>query len=146
MKLYSAARPLIAVLGLVAAATAAGHHSYAMFDGNRMLTVKGTVAQLEWTNPHIFIWVYVPNAAAENGFDLYAFENGSPNVLTRLGWSKTTFAPGEELTIEYWPLVDGRTGGHFFRATRADGTVIRGAGGPRGVDGSLPPPLPVAGR
>jgi hypothetical protein len=111
-----------------------------MFDGTRQLTVKGTVAKLEWTNPHIFIWVYVPNAAAENSFDLYAFENGSPNVLTRLGWSKTTFAAGEEVTIEYWPLVDGRSGGHFFRATRADGSVIRGAGGPRGVDGSLPPP------
>jgi hypothetical protein len=140
MTLCSAARALVATLGLAAAATAAGHHSYAMFDGTRQLTVKGTVAKLEWTNPHIFIWVYVPNAAAENSFDLYAFENGSPNVLTRLGWSKTTFAAGEEVTIEYWPLVDGRSGGHFFRATRADGSVIRGAGGPRGVDGSLPPP------
>ena len=76
---------------------------------------------------------------AQNGFDLYAFENGSPNVLARMGWSKTTFAAGEELTIEYWPLTDGRTGGHFVRATRADGSEIRGAGGPRGVDGSLPP-------
>jgi hypothetical protein len=140
MTLCSAARALVATLGLAATATAAAHHSYAMFDGTRQLTVKGTVAKLEWTNPHIFIWVYVPNAAAENSFDLYAFENGSPNVLTRLGWSKTTFAAGEEVTIEYWPLVDGRSGGHFFRATRADGSVIRGAGGPRGVDGSLPPP------
>jgi hypothetical protein len=146
MRLSSAARALIAILGLAAAATAAGHHSYAMFDGARQLTVKGTVAKLEWTNPHIFIWVYVPNTAAQNGFDLYAFENGSPNVLTRLGWSKTTFAAGEQLTIEYWPLADGRTGGHFFQATRADGSVIRGAGGPRGVDGSLPLPLPVPAR
>lgn len=141
-----AARALVVVFGLAAAATAEAHHSYAMFDGDRQLTVKGTVAKLEWTNPHIFIWVYVPNTAAENGFDLYAFENGSPNVLSRLGWSKTTFAAGEELTIEYWPLVDGRTGGHFFQATRADGSVVRGAGGPRGVDGSLPPALPVPAR
>ena len=51
-----------------------------------------------------------------------------------MGWSKTTFAAGEALTIEYWPLTDGRTGGHFAQATRADGTVIRGAGGPRGVE------------
>jgi hypothetical protein len=143
---HSALRAFIGALGFVAASTAGAHHSYAMFDGTRQLTVKGTVAKLEWTNPHIFIWVYVPNAAAENGFDLYAFENGSPNVLARLGWSKTTFAAGEELTIEYWPLIDGRTGGHFFQATRADGSLIRGAGGPRGVDGSLPPPVPVPAR
>ena len=110
-----------------------------MFDSTRTMTVKGTVAKLEWTNPHVVIWLYVPNPAAANGFDLYAFENGSPNVLARSGWSKDTFAAGEELAIEYWPLLDGRTGGHFMQATRADGSVLRGAGGPRGVDGTRPP-------
>lgn len=133
---------VVAVL-LFFAGAATAHHSYAMFDGTRTLTVKGTLAKLEWTNPHVFVWVYVPNSA-QNGFDLYAFENGSPNVLARRGWSKTTLAPGEALTIEYWPLTDGRTGGHFVQATRADGTVLQGAGGPRGVDGTLPPPLPGA--
>jgi hypothetical protein len=128
-------------LGFGSAATA--HHSYAMFDGTRTATVKGTLAKLEWTNPHVFIWVYVPSS--ESGFDLYAFENGSPNVLARMGWSKETFAAGEELTIEYWPLADGRTGGHFSKATRADGSEMRGAGGPRGVDGSLPPTAAAAG-
>ncbi len=87
MTLCSGARALMGALGLAAAATAAGHHSYAMFDGSRTFTVKGTVAQLEWTNPHILIWVYVPNAAAQNGFDLNAFENGSPNVLARVDGS-----------------------------------------------------------
>jgi hypothetical protein len=110
-----------------------------MFDGTRTLTVKGTVAKLEWTNPHVFVWLYVPNAASASGFELYAFENGSPNVLARGGWSPTTFAAGEPLTIEYWPLLDGRSGGHLREATRADGSAIRGAGGPRGVDGELPP-------
>ncbi len=45
----------------------------------------------------------------------------------------------KSVTIEYWPLVDGRPGGHYKQATRADGSVLNGAGGPRGVDGSLPP-------
>lgn len=134
-----ARRVLVVAAGLGVAQSTAAHHSYAMFDGTRTVTVKGSIAKIEWTNPHVFVWMYVPNSASENGFDLYAFENGSPNVLARMGWSKTTFASGEELTIEYWPLNDGRTGGHFARATRADGSEIRGAGGPRGVDGSLPP-------
>ncbi len=131
---------LAAAIGLAPVASA--HHSYAMFDGTRTVTVKGSVAKIEWTNPHVFVWMYVPNSASASGFDLYAFENGSPNVLARMGWSKTTFATGEELTIEYWPLADGRTGGHFARAVRADGSEVRGAGGPRGVDGSLEPASP----
>lgn len=137
--LIFAARLMVVVAGVGLVAAAAAHHSYSMFDGTRTLTVKGTVAKLEWTNPHVFVWMYVPNTAVENGFELYAFENGSPNVLSRAGWSKDTFAAGEELSIEYWPLVDGRTGGHFRQATRSDGSVLRGAGGPRGVDGTLPP-------
>jgi Family of unknown function (DUF6152) len=131
MTMHSALRALVALLGFVAATTAAAHHSYAMFDGTRTLKVAGTVAKIEWTNPHVFVWVYVPNAERESGYDLYAFENGSPNVLERLGWSKTLFAVNEMVTIEYWPLFDGRTGGHFALATRADGSVVRGAGGPQ---------------
>ena len=148
--LRSARRAFAAALGLLIAANASAHHSYAMFDAVRTATVPGTVAKLEWTNPHVFIWVYVPNAARENGFDLYAFENGSPNVLMRRGWSKETFAAGEKLSITYWPLADGRTGGHFAVATRIDGSVIRGAGGPGGgVDASsviAAPVAPAAGK
>jgi hypothetical protein len=132
-------------LGLAAATAVHAHHSYAMFDGKQTVTVTGTVAKIEWTNPHVFIWVYVPNAARESGYDLYAFENGSPNVLTRRGWSATTFTAGEKLAITYWPLLDGRTGGHFAVATRTDGSSIYAAGGPGGgVDVSsaiaAPPP------
>lgn len=145
-----ASRAIVAALGFVIAARVSAHHSYAMFDAARTVTVTGTVAKLEWTNPHVFIWVYVPNAARDNGFDLYAFENGSPNVLLRRGWSKETFAVGEKLSIAYWPLADGRTGGHFAVATRVDGSVIRGAGGPGGgVDASNTvdaPAAPAAGK
>ncbi|MDH3282833.1 MAG: DUF6152 family protein [Gammaproteobacteria bacterium] len=51
-----------------------------MFDGSQTKTVTGTVVQLEWLNPHVFHWVYVPNPARETGYDLYAFENGSRNA------------------------------------------------------------------
>ena len=124
-----------AASAVAVASTAGAHHSYAMFDGTRTVTVKGTVAKIEWVNPHVFIWVYVPSPAAKTGYELYAFENGSTNVLMRRGWTKDTLAAGEELTVEYWPLTDGRAGGHFRAATHADGSITRGAGGPAGVDG-----------
>jgi hypothetical protein len=142
MPIHSVARMLCLAIGLVVAATAAAHHSYAMFDGTRTLKVAGTVAKIEWTNPHAFVWVYVPNAKSENGYDLYAFENGAPNALARQGWSKTTFAIGEPVTIEYWPLLDGRTGGHFASATRADGSVVRGVGGPPSANRTRQPAAP----
>jgi hypothetical protein len=120
------------LLGFVGSTSA--HHSYAMFDGSKIATVSGTVAKLEWANPHVFIWVYVPNSKAAKGYDLYAFENGSTNVLARRGWSKTSFKVGEKLSVDYWPLRDGRTGGHFIKATHEDGHVTLGVGGPNGAN------------
>lgn len=132
-------KALIGAASLLLATAASAHHSYAMFDGSKTLTVAGTVAKLEWMNPHVFVWVYVPNPKAPTGYDLYAFENGSPNVLARLGWSKAALNIGEKLTVEYWPLKDGRNGGHFLKATRAQGQVLYGAGGPNDINGQSAP-------
>jgi hypothetical protein len=122
---FGLAGVLIAFAGSVSA-----HHSYNMFDGSQTLTVTGSVAKLEWRNPHVFVWVYVRDANAEGGYELYAFENGSPNVLARIGWSKDVLQAGEQIAIAYWPLRDGRSGGHLLSATRADGSELSGAGGP----------------
>jgi hypothetical protein len=144
LSLLRSATPVLVLCVATSAATPAhAHHSYAMFDGAQTRTVAGTIAKLEWSNPHVFVWVYVPNAA-RTGHDLYAFENGSTNVLARRGWSKTTLAPGELVTVEYWPLKDGRNGGHFRLARHADGRITRGVGGPRGADGALDPPASAA--
>lgn len=117
-------------MAAAASSSAAAHHSYAMFDQARQLAVSGTVATLEWRNPHVYVWLYVPSPATPGGYDLYGFENASPNVLERAGWSKSTLEPGEALTVAYFPLKDGRAGGHFIRGTRPDGSSVRGLGGP----------------
>jgi hypothetical protein len=116
--------------------SARAHHSYAMFEGSRSAQVTGTVATVEWRNPHVYVWVYVPDAAG--GHTLYAFENGAPNVLERRGWSRNLLRQGDRITVTYWPLKDGRPGGHFESATLQDGRVLRGSGGPRGVNGDGP--------
>lgn len=114
-----------------------------MFDGSTSRTVTGTLAKLEWRNPHVFLWVYVRNTASSSGYDVYAFENGSPAILVRMGWSKNVLAAGEKITVEYWPLRDGRNGGHFIKATRADGSVLPGVGGPgTGLNGPVIRPAP----
>ena len=123
-------KALIGLLSALLTTSVWAHHSYAMFDGTRRLTVVGTVAKLEWMNPHVFIWVYVPNAKAATGYDLYGFSNASTNVLSRAGWTPSTLKPGEKVTVEYWPLRDGRTGGQFIQATHEDGHVTVGKGAP----------------
>jgi len=123
-------KTFVAAILLLLASSVPAHHSYAMFDGSRTLSVSGTVAKLEWMNPHVFVWLYVPNPKTKEGYDLYVFENGSPNVLARLGWTRTSLTPGEKIVVEYWPLKDGRNGGHFTKTIYADGRALYGAGGP----------------
>ena len=70
---------LLLVPSLAAPPVAMAHHSYAMFDASRSVTVRGTVARLEWRNPHVYLWVYVPRPGGD-GHDLYGFENGGVPV------------------------------------------------------------------
>lgn len=125
---------LIAAISILLTSSAWGHHSYALFDGSRTLTVSGAVARLEWSNPHVFIWIYVPSPKAPTGYDLYGFSTASTNVLSRNGWSPTVLQVGEKVSVDYWPLKDGRTGGQFIRAVHQDGHVTWGRGGPNGVN------------
>lgn len=119
---------LLLVPSLATPPVAVAHHSYAMFDASRSVTVRGTVARLEWRNPHVYLWVYVPRPGGD-GHDLYGFENGGVPVLERMGWTRDGLPVGETVTVDFAPLRDGRTGGHILRVTRADGSVLPGAGG-----------------
>lgn len=111
-----------AAFACLAAPAALAHHSYAMFDTTKSVFVKGTLAKVEWVNPHTFVWLYVEKKDAPGKYDLYAFENGPITMLMRNGWTKDTLKVGEKLTIQYFPLKDGRTGGSFVKAIHEDGT------------------------
>lgn len=124
------------LLALVCSAWVAGsavaHHSYAMFDQAKIAKVSGTIAKVEWSNPHAFIWVYVRKTNG-NGYDAWGFEGGSAGMV-RPDWNKYTLKVGEKVSIEYNPLKNGGIGGSFRSATLADGTVVGG-----------PPPAPRKG-
>lgn len=130
----------LAATALLNSVVAMAHHSYAMFDASQKRIVTGTIAKLEWMNPHAFVWLYVPHEDHSGKFDLYAFENGSLNALTRLGWSADMLKAGERITVEFWPLKDGRLGGHGDKFTLSDGRILYSAGGPEVKDGRAPRP------
>lgn len=101
----------IVVLGAAALAeigilqTASAHHSFAMFDRDQELVMKGTVARWAFNSPHVAI--YIKN---EDG-ELWAFEGAAPAHLVGLGMTGFTFEPGEPVTVVMCPLRDGRQGG-----------------------------------
>ena len=110
---------LVASLVAAAALPAAAHHSFAAFDITSQKTVSGTVRQVDWTNPHIWLWIDVPND--KGGSDTYGFEGMSPNFLARRGWSRTTLKTGDKITVSYRPMKDGSPAAIWVEAVRDDG-------------------------
>jgi hypothetical protein len=111
-------------LALICGTNASAHHSTAMFDMSRTVTVQGTIDAFEWTNPHSWIWLNVPNDSG--GVDRYGIEGMSPNYLSRVGWSRKALNPGDKVSIDINPLRDGRKGGFCVAVTLADGkTTLR---------------------
>lgn len=109
----------LVVLALSAAPLiASAHHSFAMFDFEKLNKASATVEEFRWTNPHV---VLVVKADAEK---LWSLELTSPGNLTRLGFTRHSFKPGEKIQIEYHPLRDGRQGGAFKKAVFTDGHIL----------------------
>src|SRR5579863_8337189 len=97
----------ILLAGLMALGTtvALAHHSYTAFnmDGEKVLT--GTIQKFDWTNPHSWIWIDVPNE--HGGTDTWGIEGMSPNYLSRRGWTRSTLKPGDKVSITIHPLKTG---------------------------------------
>ena len=110
----------VALAGALAllAAPAAAHHSFAMFDQKKVLTLEGTVTEFQWTNPHAFIEL---EAA---GGRHWSIELNSPNNLKRQGWTKAALKPGDRISLRMSPLRNGKPGGLFLDLTKADGKLL----------------------
>jgi Family of unknown function (DUF6152) len=103
------------------AASAAAHHSFAMFDPQHPVQLEGTVKSWEFTNPHSWLILLVTKGDAAVEFNI---EGASVNTLIRQGFGPHTFAPGDKLTVTINPLKAGGNGGAFVKAVKADGTVL----------------------
>lgn len=111
----------IAAAAFVAAPLHA-HHSGAMFDYDKSVTLAGTVKQFQWTNPHCWIELSVPG---EKGAEDWSVEMGAPLQLYQGGWKPGTLKPGDEIKVIVRPTRDGTTkAGLFVSAARADGSAL----------------------
>jgi Family of unknown function (DUF6152) len=88
------------VLGLLLSSVPVlAHHSFAAeFDVKQPVTLKGTVTKVEWTNPHV--WFYIDVTDESGNVQHWQCENGAPNALARMGWSRNSLKVGDQVTVE----------------------------------------------
>ncbi len=95
-----------------------------MFDAQKEITVKGTIKEFDFENPHVRVVLTVPG---ENGGPAteWNFEAASVRGMALAGWRRSTLKGGDQVTLVGAPLKDGRTGAMLHRAILADGTILK---------------------
>lgn len=116
----------VAWAGFVAAAListdAHAHHSMAMFDSQKKVTVTGTVREFQWTNPHAYIQLVAKDASGKEVE--WSMEMGAPMYLYARGWRPTTLKAGSRISVTVNPLRNGEPGGVVLEVTTPDGKPV----------------------
>ena len=123
----------LALVMVAAAVPVAAHHSFASFDRSKEVTMAGVVREVQWNNPHTWIQVLVTDDKVRK--TEWGFECGSPNMMSRTGWKRTTLKMGDRVMVVGNPLKNGRPNASLVRITLPDGRVL----GP----GDAPAPKPL---
>jgi Family of unknown function (DUF6152) len=112
----------IGVAASLLAAPAFAHHSFAMFDATKNVTLQGTVKNFEWTNPHM--WLYVVVQPAAGAPVEYPLEMMAVQGAVKLGWKPDSVRPGDKVSFEFHPLRDGHPGGQLISVVLSDGKKL----------------------
>jgi hypothetical protein len=115
---------LAAIAAIAFAIQAQAHHSFAMFNNEKTITVSGTLKEFEWTNPHCWLHIAVMDAKTGETSD-WAFEMGSIGQVAQQGWKADSVKVGEKITIDAHPMKDGSRGGQYLAAKLADGRSFK---------------------
>jgi hypothetical protein len=112
---------LILLLSLLSG-SAFAHHSFAMFDHDKNVTLVGTVKEFQWTNPHCWIQLLVADPYG-NQVE-WGVELDSPRSLVRTGWKPEVVKPGDKITLVIHPKTDGTNAGGYVSGVAADGSAL----------------------
>ena len=108
---------------LAGAGPLSAHHSFAMYDNDKVVTVDGTVKEFVWTNPHVILRVQ-GKASAGGEEQVWTLELPAPGQVSRNGWTHTSLKSGDKVKVELHPFKSGRAGGSFMTATLPNGDKI----------------------
>ena len=112
---------LALALTAMTATPALAHHSFAMFDRDKPVAISGVVKDFQWTNPHVWIQVMVPDAKGTP--QEWGVECTSVNFLRRQGWEKDSLKPGDKVKLMIFPLKDGSKGGQLNKLVELNGST-----------------------
>jgi hypothetical protein len=114
---------LMIFLGLLAISVPVfAHHGAAAYDTDKKVTLKVVVTDWIWSNPHCFLKF---DAKDEKGAVVHwAVETSNPSDMVKLGWSKATFKPGDEVTVTFMPVKNGAPVGRIQQVVLADGQTL----------------------
>jgi hypothetical protein len=126
----AACRVSLALCALLASALAFAHHSAAMFDAGKEITLTGTVKEFQWMSPHCWIQLLVPDEAHPNAAPAeWGIEMDNPTGLSRHGWKPSSLKAGDHVVVVAHPLRDGTSGAQVVSVTK-DGKLIGKAEAP----------------
>lgn len=117
----------LAALASAASGPVLAHHSQAMFDMAKCLTIDGTVRTFEYNFPHSWLWIVVPNK--DDTQSIWAFEAAAPAQMIEIDkrWARDVVKKGDKITIQYSPNKNGRNSGALHSVLLPDGTKILAA-------------------
>jgi hypothetical protein len=124
-------KPLLLSVSLLACAAtlpqaADAHHSGAMYDAAKTITLTGAIKDFQWKNPHAIIEVMAPDS---KGIDqVWNIECSTPNILVRAGWSGHSLKPGDVVSIQVHPMKDGGAAGLVLQVKTPAGEMLRDHG------------------
>jgi hypothetical protein len=113
---------LLAVLVMMAPPLAAHHGRGATFDMKKQLTLKGTVSQVKWQNPHVLIFIDVKDDTGK--VVTWGFENSNVHTLANQGYNRNTLKIGQPVTAVLNPAANGAPLGIIVKVILADGKEI----------------------
>ena len=118
------AKLVIATIGVLAASVPLlAHHGNASLDNERMITVNGVVTEYLWSNPHVFLKLDAKEANGEVRH--WVIEAQNPVAQSNAGWSRTTFKPGDEVSVDVTPSKNDLPIGRFRGRIVINGTVFK---------------------
>ena len=98
------------------------HHSHANYNTDEFTTLSGTITEVAWTNPHV--WIYMDVADAQSRPQSWALEGGSPTSLMRGGWQRNSIKPRDKVSVRCHRLRDGSQGCLLGFVTDINGTAM----------------------
>ena len=113
----------IIAISLMVSAPAPGHHSDAGLDMESLVTLVGTVNNFFWRNPHVYFTIEAINENAE--IKEWSLQMGSTITVSRMGWNRDTLSPGDQVSVQAHPSIDGRPYA-YVRAVEKEGGLSSG--------------------